>query len=276
MTDLAKTRDELRSAVQDGLAGLLPDTTFEVAGDILEEACRGLIALGLCHLLIDGSVPRCGENLVRAGHARRHLLERARRAGITTHRHLASSRWDAFPAALAAGAADLARELAASESRDWMSDGEYEDDACYRLCQHDLATGRPDRLPGTLARWAACQPGPPCPRRRAIEALLAGDASSFDAALVDRLAAIMAENAADAGRIAAADPAFLPNSRLSTEVLALIRLARMHGMVAGAVHPLCPPVMLAAEPPPVEDLFPILEAQQLQARPARRGPRRRG
>ncbi|MEY4766821.1 MAG: hypothetical protein RI907_3494 [Pseudomonadota bacterium] len=264
---LSDTRLVLIAGIQENLSILVNDPPMAQAAFEIEEASQWLIALGICNLLIYADVDRFYENLVRAGHTRRHFLLLCRQQGLTDHPHLAISRWDAFLAVVAAGDFPLARDLAVGSTDQWVKTGEYEDDFCYRLFLHDLIAPpdavRQARLPATLQRWGQWLGGQACPRLAVCEALLARDAAAFTQAFDDRLAQRQAEVQKQAKMVMAADDTFEPMARVFIEGLALLRIASRLGLPTRVDYPLCPAVARGrASLPFPDDIFPVLDAER--------------
>jgi hypothetical protein len=274
---LSDTRLELIDGIQDNLGILVNDPPMNQAAFEIEEAAQCLIALGICNLLLYADVDRFYENLVRAGHTRRHFLLLCQRQGLTVHPHLAISRWDAFLAVVAAGDFPLARDLALGSTDQWVKDGEYEDDFCYRLFLHDLIAPsdetRQARMPATLKRWRQWLAGQDCPRLAVCEALLARDATAFTQAFDDRLAQRQAQVQKQSRMIIAADITFEPMARVFIEGLALLRIAGRLGLPTRVDYPLCPAVARgrATQPFP-DDIFPTIDAQRQVAPQAGQRP----
>jgi hypothetical protein len=269
---LDDTRQELIESIQGNLSILMNDPPMSQAAFELEEASQWLIALGICNLLLFADVDRFYENLVRAGHTRRHMLMLCRRQGLVDDPHLAISRWDALLAVVAAGDFPLARDIVAASTDQWVPTGEYEDDFCYRLFLHDLISPpdalRQARMPATLARWERWLGGQPCPRLAVCRALLARDAQAFAQAFDERLAMRQAEIQRQARTTMASDITFEPMTQVFIEGLCLLRIAQGLGLHTRTEHALCPALARDRPTRPFpEDIFPAIEAARLAQQP---------
>src|SRR5262249_25838852 len=102
-----------------------------------------------------------------------------------------SSRIDPFFDAVAAQSLDVAKDIAALASADWLSKDEYEDDYCYARFLYLLVTGPADQRAGEmsdlLARFERALDGDESPRLQVCRALLARDSDAFGQAFADLL-----------------------------------------------------------------------------------------
>jgi Immunity protein 49 len=275
---LSDTRLELVEGIQENLSILVNDPPMSGAAFEIEDASQWLIALGICNLLLYADVDRFYENLVRSGHARRHFLLVCQRQGLTSHPHLAISRWDAFLGVVAAGDFPLARDLVRLSTDQWVQDGEYEDDFCYRLFLHDFIAPpdplRQARMPATLQRWRQWLGGQACPRLALCEALLTRDAAAFTLAFDERIAQRQAEVQKQSKMVIAANITFEPMARVFIEGLAILRMASRLGLPTRVDYPLCPAIARGhATRPFPDDIFPIIDAErQALARSAHGSP----
>jgi hypothetical protein len=262
---LSETREELISALQDNLSALLRPVRIAQVGVELEEAALWFEALAICNLLIHADTDRFYENLVKSGHTRRYFLAKSAQEGNTGDYQLAISRWDSFLDAVVAGHFPLAREIVALSPDDWVRDGEYEDDFCYRRFLHRFImppeADREARLQTDLQRWQRWLKGQPSARLDCCAALLARDGAAFQLAFDELIAQRQAEIAKQRKTLLAADLAFGPRSQVFIEGLALLQLAQRLGFALRPDYPLCPALArLPASRPFPDDLFPELEA----------------
>lgn len=270
---LADTRAELIEGIQENLSVLVNAQPIAKSALELEEAAHWLEGLGICNLLLFADTDRFYENLVRAGHTRRYFLAECRREGLVDDAHLAISRWDAFLDVVAAGHFALARDIVTLSSPDWVKQGEYEDDFCYRAFLHGFVSppdpDRSTRLQTLLARWQTWLAGQPSVRLDACVALLTRDEQAFSDAFDALIAQRQLEVAKQRKMSLAADITFAARSQVFIEGLALLRLAeRMGFQRLQTNYPMCPALArLAPSRPFPDDMFPAIVAARTPGQP---------
>jgi hypothetical protein len=144
-----------------------------------------------------------------------------------------TARLDPFLDAVAAGADQAASAIRRQARGTWNEDGEYEEDFCYaRILQH-LACSEVAEAAPLLERWSAVS-GSGEPRHQVCAAILARDPEAF----VEGLTLLLDQVAEEIGqRRGKGDPdAAVTTDRLSLEGLALLKLARRHGITSTPTH----------------------------------------
>jgi hypothetical protein len=262
--DLHEVHQQLIGEIREQLFFLTAGYPMTKTGANLESLSELFQALGICHLLTQLDADQFRENLVRSGHARRYFLRKSREElNINDHR-LALSRSDAFLSTVAAGDMALAYDIADLSFEEWHTDWEYEDDYCYFLFLHDcVRRARGMETPDPLLlvkRFAGICAGEAAPRLEVCRALVSGDADKFG----DALTAVMnaRQELIDLKRPTVADSeiVFWPQSYVSMEGLALIKLAGLAGLRVGGDFPLCPPEgQLATQENNFVDFFAALD-----------------
>jgi hypothetical protein len=267
--DLATAHYELVQEIRERLAyvGNVPVPELANEFDQLADMFQGL---GICHLLefLDTDVFR--KNLVWSGHSRRFFLMRSPQAGPSStiaQRHLALSRTLSFFDSLAAGALELARDIARlSQPTPWNRDWEYEDDYLYFYFWHRVVLDPPwinsDEARAVLERFEQSLEGLPSGRYEVTAALWRRDRDLFVAAMHVFLDEVKEKLEREHRSIAVqeGEPNYWPRSQVCVEGLALLKLAELLGLRVAEDLPLCPVfARLAFAPEHEVDLFIELE-----------------
>ena len=261
--DLREAHQQLIGEIREQLFFLTAGYPITKSGATLESLSELFQALGICHLLTQLDADQFRENLVRSGHARRYFLRKSREQLNINHR-LALSRSDAFLSAVAAGDMALAHDIAELSVEEWHPDWEYEDDYCYFLFLHDcvrrargIETPEPPLL---VKRFAGICAGEAAPRLEVCRALVSGDADKFGDALTALMNARQEQIDLKRPTVADSEIVFWPQSYVSMEGLALIKLAELSYLHIGGDFPLCPPEgRLATQENNFVDFFAALD-----------------
>lgn len=255
--------DDTRS-VMSSLVALTPIATKAQA---LRDLCRLFQGVGICRLLVDADLPKFRENLVRSAQTRRYHLRHAHAEAALDDRFLGLSRVDAIFDGIVAGADDLVREIVALSVEQWHEGWEYEDDHCYYLFFHRLATQSgfavSAEAPALLKRFEQVLDGQVSPRRDLCQAIVDQHPEHFH----DALEAFLAQRKAmlDEQRICiteyTAQALFWPQSFVSIEALAWLRLTESLGFPMLDEFMFCPREARARGTPPegIEDLLDSLD-----------------
>lgn len=248
---------------------------IEKLGEELENFSNYFQGLAITHLLRSADLEQFKLYLVRSGYARRYFLQRSARDGNTDDPRLALGRTEAFLDAVAAGQLALARQIALLSGDTWRRDWEYEDDFCYFLFLHKIASGldrvEEPRLGAILARFETALEGAKSFRLNVCRAILERDAEAFQTALFDLLEQRREELLDLRERMQQVEPASCvcwARSFVSVEGLALMRLAELAGVPPverDTELPLCPALgRVEAAGTDYEDIFEGIERARAQ------------
>jgi Immunity protein 49 len=138
--DLSYVRTLLVKEARLKLASLATDEPIDDKALTLRDLSRLFQGVGICRLMIDADVEKFRENLVRSGQARQYYLRHARSENSLHDRFLGLSRVDAVFDAIVAADMNLVRRIVSLSIEEWHEGWEYEDDFCYYLFAHRLAT----------------------------------------------------------------------------------------------------------------------------------------
>jgi hypothetical protein len=239
---LSLLADDTRWAMA-SLAGIAPVRSKALALRSLGELFQGV---GICKLLVDDDPTAFRENLVRGAQARRYHLRKSHEEGSLDDRFLGLSKTEAIFDAIVAGAPDLVRDIVSLSPTQWNAASEYEDDFCYMLFAHRLATVRGflvgDEAGALLQRFENALQGQRSDRLNLCRTLSAGDAGAFREAFerfldqrkvdLDKRRARITEYTAQA--------LFWPRSFVSVEALAWLEFARLQGLPMDDEFLFCP------------------------------------
>lgn len=153
----------------------------------LRDLSRLFQAVGICRLLVDADPARFGENLIRSAQARRYFLRHAQDEHLVDSQFLGLSRSDAIFDALVVGHQGLVHDITSLSLEQWNAGRDYEDDFCYYLIVHRLATrpgfrGEREYLE-LIARFEKALQGQVSARLRLCKAHQAADVQAFREAL---------------------------------------------------------------------------------------------
>lgn len=244
--DLAEAHAALIEEIQYGITVLAGDAPVGAVGEVYEALSEQLQALGICYLLVDANVGMYRESLVRSAQARRSFLRRSLAEGNDRDHRLALGRTPALLSALVAGRLQIAREIAELSADRWNPDWEYEDDFCYYSFLHTLAR-RHDTFPtpdqhAILERFERALEGASSRRLDVCKAFVTRDAEAIAGALEGILEEEAAQIDEDRGaaHVLEGDVLFWPNSHVSVEALALLKVAELVGVPLTRPFPRCP------------------------------------
>jgi hypothetical protein len=247
--DIAKNRAELVQMVKRDMLYFLDSPPAAEMGGHCETLSGRFQALAICHFIENLDLAEFGINLRRSACARRFFLERSGEEGNTHDRYLALSRTEAFFDALVGGSRALAMDIAAASGAEWNRDWEKESDFHYFRFLHLLLLdprGEDADQIEALLRISRTGTGRRFPRFSAGWALMDGDAKAFRESLEALLEAKCDADRERMREVSRGDSLFGPNSLLSLEGLALMRLAQLRGLGDAAFpkHHLCPRIAL--------------------------------
>lgn len=218
-------------------------------------------------LLCYADVKAFHEHLARSGEARRRMLRLRASQGLPFGRFSGTAQYGAVCDALAAGADEVACEIAQLSCKSLLGGEELEEDFYYGRFIHWLAEGpgAPEREAARILEEFGRVVGGDVPAQLSIcEALLARDQRGFDVSLHTLIEERAAYFRAKARALSAKDEAYETNRFVFVEGLALVRMAERRGLSAAPEYKFIPGLvrMRAAEMPRVQALPP-------RARPAR-------
>lgn len=185
--DLRHVQSLLVDATRLKMASLATVAPLASKAPALRDLSRLFQAVGICRLLVDVEPLKFQENLVRSAQARRYFLRHAQAAQITDNQFLGLSRSDAIFDAIVASHNGLVHELVNMSVESWHPGRDYEDDYCYYLIVHRIAT-RPGfradpEYAELIARFEAALQGQAAARLRLCKAHREGDSDAFREAL---------------------------------------------------------------------------------------------
>ncbi len=223
------------------MTDVAPDERFSVVRPQCDRLRALFRALGITRLLANGDTEGFYHELMRSGHTRLYFLTRCKAEGC----HLpeaAAGRIEGLSDALAAGALDLATNIAEASPRDWWEDDEYEDDFTYAHFLHKLLLGadRKAELEPILSRFERAAEGEPTPRLEVCRALATRDQESFDQAFASLIVAREAEIEAAKERFELETETVITDRSIFVEGLSLLRLAERNGIATKAEYLFCP------------------------------------
>src|SRR5688500_7743617 len=140
MASLADINEDVQEEIEARVSTIASAATVAEIGDEFEYVAEYFQVMAAWHLLVQFDARRFRRHLVHSGYTLRFLLQRAQSEGNTQSDHLAISRTQAFFNTVCAGHYELAAEIVALSPREWIPDGEYEDDFCYMQFMHTVAT----------------------------------------------------------------------------------------------------------------------------------------
>jgi hypothetical protein len=245
--DIRDVHKELIPEIQAELLFLAAGYRMEEIGDVFEKLSEYFQALGICHLLESGDVDQFRENLVRSGYARRYFLSKSRAEGNDRDRHLALGRTEAFLDAVAAGHLRLAKDIANLSVETWEPNWEYEDDFCFFLFLHQIIKSpgqlSSPQLEEILTRFENALEGEESLRLEICKALLSRNLEEFRTALNGLMGDKQDLHDEKRDRMLEPEPSsyvFWPQSFVSVEGLALLKIAEVVGVEVEDEFSLCP------------------------------------
>lgn len=246
------------------LAQVMPIRSKAPTLRTLSELFQGV---GICKLLVDADVARFRENLIRSAQARRYYLRKSHEEGSLDDRFLGLSKTEAIFDAIVAGAPDLVGEIVSLSVERWNNAAEYEDDFCYFLYVHRLATARgfadSAEAAALLSRFERVLEGAPSDRLNLCRAIHERDADALRKVVERFLDHRRSELEARRARVTeyTAQALFWPRSFVSVEALTWLAFARSHGMEMDDEFLFCPQEARDLHRPmQVEDFFESLDA----------------
>lgn len=229
---------ELLEAIEENISSVAGGLPMAEAGPTFDVLVRDFQALGIFKLFLELDVEAYRHRLLQGTFARRYYLEKSKSESVFDTIFMAASRTEAIFNALAAGDADIAREIAALSPKRWLPDGEYEDDFCYYAFLHaelnpTLHLDRGD----LLDRFERALEGDTSPRLDLLRAMFDRDQDAFDGAF-DDLVFDYKQSVASSPNWS--EPSREARSRIFVEGLAILHLAEEKGFRTASEYELCP------------------------------------
>jgi hypothetical protein len=228
----------LRQVQEEIAAGQAEADAFFIAGVMHRQ-------LGLCALLEDADVPAAARGLALAGQARLDLLQRIRKGMAVPAKIRCTSKDVFFPASLAAGDLDTAKQIASLSEPARLEEVEYEEDFAFARFLHLRLIAPADQpaLEALLAKWEAALEGDPSGYLEACKALLPGaDPADFQPAFLALIEHRQGELAAYAKGPGANQEMLVTEGKVFVEGLAVLRLAELSRIPTQPRYPLIPPL----------------------------------
>jgi hypothetical protein len=208
-------------------------------------------ALGICVLADDADPEVFFRWLIHSALTRRHYLKSVGTRGLGEPRGSRASLVDPLLDAVAARQWTLAADISAASSPSWLEGEEYEDDFCYgdflRRALTESAFG--SETHALLARWRRALEGGRDDRFDVAVALVANDATEFEAAIRALIRNNELKAAEDGdpvlGSALSSDYPYFPNRWVSVEGLALLALAERRGLPVEYAVDACPDIARA-------------------------------
>lgn len=220
-------------------------------GNVCEEFSTHYRALGICMLSENADVDGFFHHLIQSALTRRHYLQGVRAGGGGEPRYRRASFIDPVLDAIAAHQWQLATDIFALVSHEWLQGEEYEDDFAYADFLRRLLTQSSAGIDPLLEHWARVLEGGEDLRLDVAKALHTRDVDAFGDALRRLLRTKEAEARAMAdpvdGSLLADDATFFPNRWVSIEGLALLTIAGRLGIEPPDEFQACPPLARAGE-----------------------------
>jgi hypothetical protein len=216
-----------------------PDYPINQYGGLTEDISDKLRTLAIVILLVEADTDLFYHNLIRSGRARVAFLQRCRRESFSDY-HVAVSRTGAFFDSLAAGDFELASEIAKLSPREWIPEGEYQDDYCFTRFFHLLVQNETQdtELAGILAQYKKALDGGSSAGLDLCHAFAAHDQKAFDAAIEEYIAAHDHHLDEDSGRME--DTHVVAERQIFVEGLGVLRAAERFGLKTQSEYRYCP------------------------------------
>ena len=261
---LRDVAESTKSEIMEHAGYLATDPPMSACGKVIERFSELSQGYAICMLLGESDEEQFREHLRRSACANRYFRRKSAEQGNQDDRHLGLSRSEAFLDALAAGEMDLARDIARLSPTVWRSGWEYEDDFCYfRLLYAMLQQGTqfsPRDAEPLLERFEQILEGDPSPRWSICRAMADRDEMFLGESLRELLDEKAARDDARRPSIVGSNFLFWPQSFVSIEGLAILRLASLVGVSLTDPFPLCPEeARLPESIQPYDDIFVRLE-----------------
>jgi len=219
------------------------DTPIDEMAKLAHEVSGNLRSLAIMLLLSKGKVDRFHHNLIRSARIRLAYLERVHREGAFEQHDFVASVCDPLFDAVAAGAIELAIQIADLSPTQPRPGHEYEDDHCYAQAMQLLIRGRSaDAGVAPLLRRMEDFLGDPDDARIGLcRALTGTDQQAFDEAFLAFLET-RTQQIEEAQVYELEEPPLLAQRAISIEALALLRLAQMRGFDSELEYQYCPSI----------------------------------
>jgi len=261
---LRDVAESAKSEILEHAGFLATDPPMSACGKVVERFSELSQGYAICMLLCEADEVAFRDHLRRSGCANRYYRRKSAEQGNVEDRHLGLSRSEAFLDALVAGDMDLARDIARLSPTVWRVGWEYEDDFCYfRLLYAMIQQGNqfgPTDADPLLERFEQVLEGDQSPRWNICRAIADRDVELLDESLRELLDEKAARDDARRPNVVGSNFLFWPQSFISIEGLALLRLADLVGMPLKESFPLCPEEARLPElAQPGDDIFVRLE-----------------
>jgi len=208
-------------------------------GALSEDVSEKLRTMAIGVLLVEADTDLFYHNLIRSARARETFLLRCRDQDFKDF-HLAVSRSAAFFDALAASDFDLALRISQLSPREWVPEGEYEDDYCFTqffhlIIQHET---QPEDIAALLRQFEKALQGAGNPKLELCRALTVRDQLAFDKTFDEYIADHDEHLREDAGRME--DTHVVAERQLFVEGLGVLRVAERLGLRTQPEYKYCP------------------------------------
>lgn len=223
-----------------------PEMPQHEKGDLINKLVEQTQALAIMVLLVRGNSDSFYHNLIRAALIRKRFLSELLEAGKTQVYHQCSGRIQGFLSAAAAQDFDLAREIVQLSPGRFQNEMEYEEDYCYaQLLYHLAAQHLNDQQIQTLiARYEEL--ANETVRTDVIRAIILKNSKDFEEAFEELIVEQeeLLEKNQKRGQLDT--PEVLAQRKVYIEGIALINLAKIHGINITTHYQYCPANSLVA------------------------------
>lgn len=237
------------------MAGLYDsDYPLEQLGSLSLEVSDKLRVLAIIGLLTKGDNDLMCHNLIRSGNARVVFLKRLKLAKVEIDHHMCSGRYEPLLDSIAAGNFELAQQISELSPSEWLKGHEYEDDYCYaqiiqRLIQTEI--NQNDIFP-FLIQFESYLNDESNTRFDICRALVNFERVAFEKAFENLLEERELQITMDKGAGQMEDPQIIAKRHVFIEGLALLRIAKKHGLILQGEYSCCPSIALM----PMKKPFP--------------------
>tara|TARA_R110002167_G_scaffold55802_10_gene158464 strand:+ start:6308 stop:7072 length:765 start_codon:yes stop_codon:yes gene_type:complete len=223
-----------------------PDMPQHEKGDLINKLIDQTQSLAIIVLLVQGNSNGFYHNLIRAALLRKRFLTELKEAGKTQVYHQCSGRIQGFLCAAAAQDLNLAKEIAQLSPPQFEKQMEYEEDYCYaQLLYHLVAQHLNDTQIQTLITRYEDLSGESI-RVNVINAIMKKNLNDFEDAFEELIVEQeeLIEKNEKRGQLDT--PEVLAQRKIYIEGVALINLAKIHGINITTHYQYCPANSLVA------------------------------
>lgn len=224
------------------------DETYplEQLGSLTLTLERSLRALANIAVLSQFDIPRFKQNLVQAAEIRLAYLARVREEKRSDDHHFATGRFQFIVDAIAAGAWSTAQRIHERSPKQFNQIKEYRDDYCFAALLGEFLQPQKNqaRIDSLLADFEQYLSGDNDPRFGALSALNEGDQKAFFENIEALLQAHEDNNLAAKEKGVHLDATEVALQNISTEAVALLRLAKAYRIPIADTFRYCPLALL--------------------------------